>query len=117
VVLVCTCGIVCMLYMSYYVCAFCSHGIMTCAFVVLYYVYVCVLFCTPYVRVCIVLCCTLDVGECVVMYIRRRCMHYVAPYVVCGCMCCDVQCVYVYMIEEKKKALGVATDLMCIQKG
>ena len=75
----------------------CIHCVVLCVrmYIVLYTdVQVCiVLFSTPGagVGVCIVWCHTLCVDVCVVMYI-----------------------VYVYVIEENKKALGVATDLMCV---
>jgi len=77
-VLLCACHTCCVVGMQYDVCALCSHGIVTCVFIVLYFVYmyefcytldvgVCiVLWCTPDVGVCIVLCCTLGVGVCVV---------------------------------------------------
>lgn len=61
-----TCGIV--LY------ALCSRYIMTCVFVVLYFVYVYVLCCTP------------GVGVCVVLYTRCRCVYCVVLYTMCGCM-------------------------------
>ena len=45
-------------------------------------------------------------------------MHYVVLYDVCGCTRCDVQCVYVYVMEEKCIGclLGVETDPVCVQK-
>ena len=47
----CTC---CVVGMRYYVCALCSHGIVTYAFIVLCYIYVFLLYCTPDVGVCVV---------------------------------------------------------------
>ena len=47
----CTCGVA---DMRYYVCALFSCRIVTCVFIVLYYVYVYVLCCMPGVGVCIV---------------------------------------------------------------
>ncbi len=89
-VVLCTCHTCYIVGMWYCVCVMCSCGIVTCVFVVLYYVYVyllcctsgvgvCIMFwCTPDVGVCIVFCCTLGVGVCVVMYIK------------CTSMCHDV---------------------------
>jgi len=57
--------------------------------------------CTRCVVLCIVhvLCCDLLYAMCSYMY-------YVVSYIVYGCMCV-MNIVYVYVIEEKKKALGV----------
>ena len=52
------------------------------------------------VGVRIALYCTPGVGACVVC--RCGCVYCMVLYVVCGCMCCDVHCVYVYMIEENQ---------------
>jgi len=49
------CRTCCVVYMQYYICALCSHGIMTSVFVVLYSVYVYILCCTLGVSVC--MCC------------------------------------------------------------
>jgi len=48
-----------------FLCVLCSHYIMTCIFVVLYFMYVDVLCRTP------------GVGACIVLHIRCRCMCYV----------------------------------------
>jgi len=48
-----------------------------------------VLCCTAGVGVCIMWCHTLFVGVCVVLCVA------------CGCTCCNVHGVYVYVIEEK----------------
>jgi len=79
-----------------------------------------VLCCTPDVGVCVILYCTLGVGLCVVfrcrhmycdvLYTGCRCMCHMSVWVcllhdVVFCvwnMCCDVHYVYVYVIEEKK---------------
>jgi len=74
------CRTCCVVGRWYYVCAFCSHGIVTCIH--------CVEPC-----VCIVLCYTLGLGVCLLIYIKCRCMHCVVSYTVCGCMYCDVNCV------------------------
>jgi len=77
-VVLCACHTCCVEGMWYYVCALCSHGIVTCVFVVLYFVYVYELcctsrisefimwWCTPDVGICLVLHCTLGVGVCIV---------------------------------------------------
>ena len=44
-VVLCACCTCCVAGMWYYVCALCSHGIMTCVFIVLYSVYIYVLCC------------------------------------------------------------------------
>ena len=72
----CACRTCCVEGMRYYVCALCSHGIMTCVFVMLYSVYV------------YVFCYTLSVGICVMMYIQCGNMYCVVLYIGCRCMCC-----------------------------
>lgn len=53
------------------------------------------------VGICIVLYCTQGVGVCFICQCGFiYCMFF---YVICGCMCFDVKCVYVYMVEEKKR--------------
>ena len=71
---------------------------------------------------CIVLCCILGVGAFVVSYIGCKYMYYVVHpvqmYVLYCTLCVDVcvvmYIVYVYMIEENKKALGLATNPVCV---
>jgi len=66
-VVLCACCTCCVVYMRYYVCAWCSHHIMTCVFIVLYFIYVYVLFYTLSIGVCILLWCKPDVGVCIVL--------------------------------------------------
>ena len=73
-VVLCACPICCVVGMWYYICALFIRGIMTCVFIVMYYVYVCVLCSRLDVGVCIVLCCTPGVGVCVVLYAMCECM-------------------------------------------
>jgi len=61
--------------MQYYVCALCSHGIVTYAFIVLHS------------RHIFVLCCTLGVGVCILLCIGCRHMYCIV-YTSCRCMCC-----------------------------
>ena len=51
------------------------------------------------VGICIVLYFTQGVGVCVVC--QHGSVYCGVLYVICGCICCDVYYVYVYVIEEK----------------
>ena len=65
-VVLCACHTYCVVGIQYYVCALCIHGIMTCVFIVLYFVYVYLLCRTPGVGVCMYF---------VVSYNGCRCMY------------------------------------------
>lgn len=109
--------------MRYYICASSSLGILTCLFVMLYYVYVYVLCCTSRLGICIVLWCTSDVGACIVscctlgVGVCVLCQVYVD--VLHGVVCCvwlyvpDAHYVYVHIVEEK--ALSVCQAWKPIQ--
>jgi len=91
------CCVHAVLYMR--LCTWCSCGIMTCVFVMLYSMYVYVLCCTSGVGVCIVLCYTLGVGVCIVCKVYVHVLHVVCRvwlYV------CDAHYVYVHVVEDKE---------------
>jgi len=64
---VCAYHTCCVVYIWYYVCAWCTRDIMKRVFVAFYSVYVYVLGSTSGVGVCIMFLCTLDVGPCTVL--------------------------------------------------
>jgi len=83
-VVLCACRTCCVVYMRYYICAFCRGGIVTSVWIVLYFVYIDVLCCTP------------DAGVCVVVYVRCRCICFMSGVGACiirYCMLCVVVCV------------------------
>ena len=96
-----------LVYMRYYVCAWCIHGIMTCVFPVLYfmqYMYVVVLYtrCTC-VSTCIVWRCTSGIGACALCQVQVLVLHGIVCRV--WLYVCDTHYVYVHLVNEN--TLGV----------